>query len=256
MARPRRQPARARGRPRRRLLRDGGPQSVVIASEEIHEAFRAARRGKVAHWGLSTHGTRRPSSTPPRDRAVLARDDRDHARGLVRLGDEGHPRGTRPMAELEPTLARARAAGVGLIGMKAGRHLAGRASARGGRRRVRRATTTPATPRSALALPAQLRLRARARPRRGQRGHAVVAHLGRTSVAATSPRSSPSALAAVYALPVRPAPAREADQARDHEQAGTGLGIITRREAIDAGRNATMSGREGSSGPHNYTPVA
>ena len=34
--------------------------------------------------------------------------------------------GSKPMVELQPVLARARAAGIGLIGMKAGRYLAGR----------------------------------------------------------------------------------------------------------------------------------
>ena len=33
---------------------------------------------------------------------------------------------TRPMKDLQPLLARARAAGIGLVGMKAGRHIAGR----------------------------------------------------------------------------------------------------------------------------------
>ena len=39
---------------------------------------------------------------------------------------KGLLRDSRPMAELQPLLARAREAGIGLVGMKAGRYLAGR----------------------------------------------------------------------------------------------------------------------------------
>lgn len=100
----------------------------LVRSEEMHEAFLAARQaGKVDHWGLSTHQNAE---------AVL---DAAAATGWYSLAqiavtpagwydwkEKAVQRGTPPLRALRPALDRARAAGIGLIGMKAARHLAGR----------------------------------------------------------------------------------------------------------------------------------
>jgi aryl-alcohol dehydrogenase-like predicted oxidoreductase len=100
----------------------------LIRSEEMHAAFLAAKRaGKVAHWGLSTHQNAA---------AVLeaAAETGWYALAQIAVTPAGwydwtlkevQP-GSQPLAALRPTLERARAAGIGLIGMKAARHLAGR----------------------------------------------------------------------------------------------------------------------------------
>ena len=100
----------------------------LVRSEEMHEAFLAAKQaGKVDHWGLSTHQNAE---------AVL---DAAAATGWYSLAqiavtpagwydwkEKAVQRGTQPLRALRPALDRARAAGIGLIGMKAARHLAGR----------------------------------------------------------------------------------------------------------------------------------
>ena len=100
----------------------------LVRSEEMHEAFLAAQRaGKVDHWGVSTHENAE---------AVL---DAAAATGWYSLAQiaitpagwydwtsKGMLAGSKPMTGLRPTLDRAREAGIGLIGMKAARHLAGR----------------------------------------------------------------------------------------------------------------------------------
>jgi aryl-alcohol dehydrogenase-like predicted oxidoreductase len=100
----------------------------LIASDEIQAAFgRAKQAGKVKHLGLSTHQNAE---------AVLAAAAGTGAYSLAMIAvtpagwydweGKGILEGSKPMAELQPVLARARAAGVALVGMKAGRHLAGR----------------------------------------------------------------------------------------------------------------------------------
>lgn len=100
----------------------------LIRSEEMHEAFLAAKKaGKVAHWGVSTHQNAQ---------AVLdaATDTGWYSLAQVAITPAGWYdwknkavlADSKPMAALRPTLDRARAAGIGLIGMKAARHLAGR----------------------------------------------------------------------------------------------------------------------------------
>jgi aryl-alcohol dehydrogenase-like predicted oxidoreductase len=99
----------------------------LVRSEEMHAAFLAAKQaGKVDHWGLSTHQNAE---------AVL---DAAAATGWYALAQiavtpagwydwnaKAVLRGAQPMAALRPVLERARAAGIGLIGMKAARHLTG-----------------------------------------------------------------------------------------------------------------------------------
>jgi aryl-alcohol dehydrogenase-like predicted oxidoreductase len=100
----------------------------LIRSEEMHAAFVAAKQaGKVAHWGVSTHQNAQ---------AVLeaAAETGWYSLAQIAVTPAGWydwtakqvQRDSQPMAALRPTLERARAAGIGLIGMKAARHLAGR----------------------------------------------------------------------------------------------------------------------------------
>lgn len=99
----------------------------LTRSEEMHAAFLAAKKaGKVDHWGVSTHQNAQ---------AVLAAATETGWYSLAQIAVT--PAGwydwttkavlpdSKPMAELRPTLDKAREAGIGLIGMKAGRHLAG-----------------------------------------------------------------------------------------------------------------------------------
>jgi aryl-alcohol dehydrogenase-like predicted oxidoreductase len=100
----------------------------IIASEEIHRAFQTAKQaGKVVHLGLSTHrNAERVLETAIRvgwyDLAMIAITPA----GWYDWEDKSILPGSKPMLELRPLLARAREAGIGLVGMKAGRYLAGR----------------------------------------------------------------------------------------------------------------------------------
>ena len=100
----------------------------VIASDEIQQAFEQAKAaGKVSHLGLSTHRNAQ---------AVLeaAIDTGAYSLAMIAITPGGWYDwenksvldGSPPMADLQPLLARAREAGIGLVGMKAGRFLAGR----------------------------------------------------------------------------------------------------------------------------------
>ena len=105
----------------------GVNNAALVGSEEVYAAFAAARRaGKVSYFGISTHENAEKLlevaiETGWYTLAQIAITpagwyDRPSRRMLA---------GTPPMRDLQPTLARARAAGIGLIGMKAGRYLAG-----------------------------------------------------------------------------------------------------------------------------------
>jgi len=99
----------------------------LIRSEEMHEAFVAAKQaGKVAHRGVSTHQNAQAVLDAATDTgwyslaqiAVTPAGWYDWSKKAV-LAD------SKPMAGLRSTFDRARAGGIGLIGMKAARHLAG-----------------------------------------------------------------------------------------------------------------------------------
>ena len=100
----------------------------LVGSEEIRSAFEKAKTaGKVKHMGLSTHQNA--------DRVLAtAADTGAYSLAMIAItpagwyswADKGIEAGSKPMADLQPTLAKARAAGIGLVGMKAGRYLAGR----------------------------------------------------------------------------------------------------------------------------------
>jgi aryl-alcohol dehydrogenase-like predicted oxidoreductase len=99
----------------------------LIRSEEMHAAFLAARRaGKVEHWGLSTHQNAQAVLEAAADTGwySLAQIAVTPAGWYDWTAKDVVP-GTQPMLALRPAFERARAAGMGLIGMKAARHLAG-----------------------------------------------------------------------------------------------------------------------------------
>ena len=100
----------------------------LVGSDEIRAAFEAAKQaGKVSHLGLSTHQNAEQvldtaAATGAYSLAMIAITPA----GWYSWADKGILEGTKPMTQLQPVLARARAAGIGLVGMKAGRYLAGR----------------------------------------------------------------------------------------------------------------------------------
>ncbi|MFC1543424.1 aldo/keto reductase [Candidatus Neomarinimicrobiota bacterium] len=98
----------------------------LINSEEIYKAFLDAKAaGKVGHWGLSTHKNAKKIletaiETGWYDLAMI---------GITPAGwydwtTKDLAEGTPPLVDLQPLLDQARNAGIGLIGMKAVRHLA------------------------------------------------------------------------------------------------------------------------------------
>lgn len=100
----------------------------VITSDEIQNAFVAAREaGKVAHLGLSTHQNASnvldaATKIGTFSLAMIAITPGGWYDWQTREVLPGSP----PMRDLQEQLAAARDAGIGLIGMKAGRYLAGR----------------------------------------------------------------------------------------------------------------------------------
>ena len=100
----------------------------IVGSDEIHRAFERARdAGKVSYLGLSTHQNAQAVletaiATGRFDLAMIAITPGGWYDWETREVLPGSP----PMQDLQPLLARAREAGIGLIGMKAGRFLAGR----------------------------------------------------------------------------------------------------------------------------------
>lgn len=100
----------------------------LIRSEEMHNAFLAAKQaGKVDHWGASTHQNAQ---------AVLEAMTETGWYSLVQIAvtpagwydwnNKSVNADSKPMTELRPVFDKARAAGIGVIGMKAARHLAGK----------------------------------------------------------------------------------------------------------------------------------
>ena len=99
----------------------------LVASDEIREAFEAAKRaGKVDHLGLSTH----QNAARVLDAAVAGGA---YSLAMIAITPAGwYDWETKrvldaspPLTALRPVLDRARAAGIGLVGMKAGRALTG-----------------------------------------------------------------------------------------------------------------------------------
>jgi aryl-alcohol dehydrogenase-like predicted oxidoreductase len=101
---------------------------TIVGSEEIYNAFEKAKKaGKVSHLGLSTH----QNAEKVLETAIgsgwysLAMTAITPA-GWYSWVDKGILDDGKAMTDLEPFLARVRASGIGLVGMKAGRYLAGR----------------------------------------------------------------------------------------------------------------------------------
>jgi aryl-alcohol dehydrogenase-like predicted oxidoreductase len=99
----------------------------VVASDEIQGAFQRARQaGKVRFLGLSTHeNAQRVLEAAIRSGGYHLAMIAITPAGWYDFAKKDVVAGT-PMKGLQPLLARARAAGIALVGMKAGRHLAGR----------------------------------------------------------------------------------------------------------------------------------
>ncbi len=101
----------------------------VISNEEIYRAFETAKAaGKVSYLGLSTHQNAAnvlsaAADTGWFDLAMIAITPG----GWYDWEDKSVLDGTPPMTGIRPLLDKARDAGIGLVGMKAGRFLAGRA---------------------------------------------------------------------------------------------------------------------------------
>ena len=108
------------------LMASNNPRLIV--TDEIFAAFDAARSaGKVSYLGLSTHQNAQRVLE-----AAIHSGRFDLAMIAITPGgwydweDKSVLPDSPPMQDLQPLLDRARAAGIGLIGMKAGRFLAGR----------------------------------------------------------------------------------------------------------------------------------
>ncbi len=99
----------------------------LIESDEIYRVFEKAKKaGKVSHLGLSTHRNAEKtllaaSKTGRYDLAMIAITPA----GWYDWESKGVLEGTKPMTELQPILQKVRESGMGLVGMKAARHLAG-----------------------------------------------------------------------------------------------------------------------------------
>jgi len=99
----------------------------LIRSEEVYDAFQKARQaGKVSHLGLSTHRNAEKvllaaAETGWYDLAMIAITPG----GWYDWETKSVLEGSKPMTGLQPVLEKARASGMGLVGMKAARHLAG-----------------------------------------------------------------------------------------------------------------------------------
>lgn len=99
----------------------------LIRSEEVYRVFQKAKQaGKVSHLGLSTHRNAQKvllaaAETGWYDLAMIAITPG----GWYDWETKSVLEGSKPMTGLQPILDKARASGMGLIGMKAARHLAG-----------------------------------------------------------------------------------------------------------------------------------
>ncbi len=100
----------------------------LVGCEEMHLAFERAREaGKVKHFGVSTHQNaqrvlEKAIEVGYIDLAMVAMTPA----GFYDWNNKSIQEGTASMRDLKPLFDRARAAGIGLVGMKAGRYIAGR----------------------------------------------------------------------------------------------------------------------------------
>ncbi|MEE3327616.1 MAG: aldo/keto reductase [Myxococcota bacterium] len=106
----------------------GAHNPSIIRSDELYEAFLQAKKaGKTRFWGLSTHQNAQNvlNAAAQTKRYALAQIAITPA-GWYSWADKNIEPNSPDMVGLEPVLENARSAGIGLIGMKAGRFLAGR----------------------------------------------------------------------------------------------------------------------------------
>ena len=113
------------------LMGVGSP--AVTKCEELYKAFQKAKAdGKVDYFGLSTHKNAQAvldaaAETGWYDIAMIGITPG----GWYDWDKKDLAEGTPPLTALQPVLAKARAAGIGLVGMKASRHLAPKLTALG-----------------------------------------------------------------------------------------------------------------------------
>jgi aryl-alcohol dehydrogenase-like predicted oxidoreductase len=99
----------------------------LIESDEVYRVFQDAKEaGKVSHLGLSTHRNAEKvllaaAETGRYDLAMIAITPA----GWYDWENKGVLEGTKPMIEIQPILDKVRESGMGLVGMKAARYLAG-----------------------------------------------------------------------------------------------------------------------------------
>jgi aryl-alcohol dehydrogenase-like predicted oxidoreductase len=104
----------------------GVSEPQLVASDEIAEAFEQAKSaGKVGHFGLSSHQNAQECLEAATDAGI-------YSLAMIAITPAGwydyrkqellSERGT--LSDLKPVLDRARAAGIGLVGMKAARPIA------------------------------------------------------------------------------------------------------------------------------------
>ncbi len=102
--------------------------TTIIQSEEMYAAFNTAKQaGKVSYWGLSTHEN-------AQNVLLAAAETGWYSLAQIAITPGGWYvweskkvlKGSKDLIGLKPVLNTAREAGIGLIGMKAGRHLAGK----------------------------------------------------------------------------------------------------------------------------------
>lgn len=106
----------------------GANNPSIIKSDELYEAFlKAKQAGKTSYWGLSTHENAQNVLTAASEtrRYALAQIAITPA-GWYSWTDRNILPNSPDMVNLRPVLDQARDAQIGLIGMKAGRFLAGR----------------------------------------------------------------------------------------------------------------------------------
>ena len=106
----------------------GANNPRMVRSEEMYEAFLAARQaGKVSHYGVSTHeNAARVLEAATESGWFSVAMIAVTPAGWYDWKSRNILDGTPDMKAIRPMLDKARDAGVGLIGMKAGRLLAGR----------------------------------------------------------------------------------------------------------------------------------
>ena len=106
----------------------GAHNPSIVGSDEMYEAFlRAKEAGKTRFWGISTHQNAQKVLTTAAEtgRFALAQIAITPA-GWYSWADKNILPDSPDMVGLRPVLDQAREAGIALIGMKAGRFLAGR----------------------------------------------------------------------------------------------------------------------------------